>query len=329
MSAEIETMFYSERTPWHELGTYVGENPITAKEAIVEAGLDWEVTLNKIATVQNLDPGLDLYRDTNLIKNYKAVTRIPDNKTLGIVGNRYLPIQNKEAFSFLDSLVEDNSLRFHTAGSLKGGKKIWLLGKIGSFEVVPNDKVDQYLFLFNSHDGWGSLRTLFTPIRVVCANTAQLVLEQNRGQGVTIRHTGDLQKKKLEAQNILGIAKIAYARYEEFTSYLVNLQIDSIKLNNILNQIIPDPKEENKTSRILNSRVNKRNEIINLFENGIGQDIPGVQGTGWALYNAITEHLNYHQNTRGNLNIQERRFEKLILAPQKQFKNIEKILLAA
>ena len=49
MSAEVETMFYLRKEPWHGLGTQVMEAP-NSKEALKLAGLDWKVVQEPLIT---------------------------------------------------------------------------------------------------------------------------------------------------------------------------------------------------------------------------------------------------------------------------------------
>ena len=42
MPANVETMFYVREKPWHGLGTEAQEAP-TSADALIYAGLDWEV----------------------------------------------------------------------------------------------------------------------------------------------------------------------------------------------------------------------------------------------------------------------------------------------
>ena len=49
MLANIESMFYVRKTPWHGLGTRV-EFALDSKEALVAAGLDWKVIQKSIMT---------------------------------------------------------------------------------------------------------------------------------------------------------------------------------------------------------------------------------------------------------------------------------------
>ena len=170
MPAEVESMFSAVETPWHRIGK-VTEDALTSAEAITEAELDWEVELR------------GLYTDEVFLGGHKKIMEVPDafatvrnsdNKVLGVVGNRYTPIQNIECFDFLDTVLDDSSARYETAGSLYGGKIVWMLVNLGKDIVVGEDRTVPYLLLTNSHDGSTAIKGMTTPIRVVCANTLSL-----------------------------------------------------------------------------------------------------------------------------------------------------------
>ena len=102
--------------PWHGLGTNV-EEALSSNEALTAAGLDWNVIQKEIKTIDNIP-----------IPNMRANVRDSDNKVLGIVSDRYKVLQNLEAFKFTDELLGGDIL-YETAGSLQGGRKVWLLAK--------------------------------------------------------------------------------------------------------------------------------------------------------------------------------------------------------
>jgi len=302
MSHQISTMMYAGKPPWHGFGTYVGDENIDSKTAIIKAGLDWEVEKQRLFASPD---GINVQE----IPTHKATVRTSDDRILGVVGNRYHLVQNHEAFSFLDSLVEDGSMRYHTAGSLRNGQKIWLLGKIGDDEVVPGDKVDHYLLLHNTHDGSQSLRVLFTTVRVVCANTAQAALQIGRKEGLKVRHTKGIKSRIAEANDILGISKQKFASFGYFAKAIAKFQMSESMWDDFAKVIIPDPPVGPDISKKIQTiRQNTRATLTDLYHNGVGQDIPGVAGTGWAAYNAIVEYANYAKNARGQ-DKQQRRFE--------------------
>ena len=154
MAAEVETMFYTREVPWHRLGVRVVDAP-TSKDALVLAGLDWRVEQE------------DIYTDSgNLIGGFKANVCDSDDKVLGVVTDRYKVIQNEEAFAFTDELL-GGGVRYETAGSIMGGRKVWLLAHLPHEYIIAGEKISPYLVFSNSHDGSGAIKVAITPIRVV------------------------------------------------------------------------------------------------------------------------------------------------------------------
>ena len=189
MAANVETMFYVRETPWHGLGTRVMEAP-SSKEALGLAGLDWKVVQEPVYT-----------QAEELIEGYKANVRDRDRKVLGVVTNRYRIIQNEEAFGFTDALLGEG-VRYETAGSLQGGRKVWLLARLPHEYIISGERISPYLVFSNAHDGSGAVRVALTPIRVVCNNTLNLALSTAK-RSWSIMHTGNVQEKLEEAKDTL------------------------------------------------------------------------------------------------------------------------------
>lgn len=192
MAAEVENMFYVRETSWHGLGTEVQEAPDSG-EALRLAGLDWNVVQEPIYTGRK-----------ELVEGYEANIRDLDRKALGVVTDRYRVIQNKEAFAFTDSLLGEG-VRYETAGSLLGGRKVWLLARMPHEYIISGERISPYLLFSNTHDGSGAVRVALTPIRVVCSNTLNLALAQAKRSWSMI-HTGDIKNRMKEAEDTLFLA---------------------------------------------------------------------------------------------------------------------------
>jgi phage/plasmid-like protein (TIGR03299 family) len=277
-------MMYSGETPWHGLGTRL-EEPATASEAITAAGLNYFVQLQSLETTSQIP-----------VTQRRAVVRTDNKTVLGVVGNSYQPVQNESCFSFLDEVVADGSLRYHTAGALGQGEKIWMLAKLpGEIHIKNTDDVtERYLLLSNSHDGTSSLRVFFTPIRVVCANTLGMAERRGKGQGVSIIHKGDLSSKVREAQKILGLAHRFYADFDERVNHLARHTPTVKQVENYFALLYPDTAELNRQRA-----RNVRHQLMHLFEHGRGQELSGIRHTSWAAFNAVTEYVDHHRSTRG------------------------------
>ena len=277
-------MMYTGETPWHGLGTKLDE-PATAAEAIEAAGLNYEVELRSLVT----DDGIS-------VPDRKAVIRRDTDAVLGVVGNSYQPVQNHQCFGFLDAVVADGQLRYHTAGALGKGQKVWMLAKLpGEIRVKDSEDVtEKYLLLSNSHDGTSALRVFYTPIRIVCANSLGAAERRGRKEGVSIVHKGDLRAKVAEAQEILGLAKRFYDDVGEHIDRLASHYPSRQQLEEYFTSLYPDaPNAKNRRAE------NVRSELFRLFEDGRGQNIPEVRMTTWAAFNAVTEFVDHFRSTRG------------------------------
>jgi len=278
------SMMYVGEVPWHRLGMKLNE-PATAREAIEASGLNYMAELQEIQTVSGTP-----------IPNRKAVVRSDSGEVLGVVGNSYVPVQNYQAFGFLDAVVADGSLRYHTAGALGKGERVWMLAKLPEDIRVKNsdDITEKYLLLSNSHDGSSSLRVHFTPIRVVCANTLAIAARNGRGQGVSIIHKGDLAAKVQQAQAVLGFAKRFYDDVQEQIDRLARHYPSPRQLEDYFRQVYPDSPDGPSTRA-----KNIREEFLRLFEQGIGHDMSEIRHTTWTALNAVTEFVDHYRSTRG------------------------------
>jgi len=226
-------MMYVGEVPWHGLGMKMGA-PATARETIAAAGLDYDVQMTNLATI-----------DGTPVPQKRAVIRTDTNDVLGVVGGNYVPVQNRECFSFLDAVVADGRLRYHTAGALRKGERIWLLAKLpGQIRVrFSEDISEKYLLLSNSHDGSSTLRVHYTSIRVVCANTLHIADQAGRGEGIAIRHQGNLAAKVRDAQNVLGLARVCFDDLEGQMDVMARHYPNYSQVSAYFKSLVPDPEE--------------------------------------------------------------------------------------
>lgn len=296
MAANVETMFYVREVPWHNLGVRVEEAP-DSSEALRIAGLDWEVHQTPVFT----DEGIE-------IPGYKANRRSTDGTILGIVSNRYKIVQNTEAFEFTDAIVgetEDGIVQYETAGSLCGGKRIWLLAKMPTKKVLDDD-IEPYMFFSNSHDGSGAIKVGLTPIRIVCNNTLNLALNTAKRQWST-KHIGDMQSKLEEARLCLQLASQYMDSLDEEADRLVTARLYEEQIEEILDEMFPvdEDTSERKKSNVL--------QFKSTFWNAYDMpDITKFKETAWGAVNAMSDVITHSTPQRNTVTYEENRWGKIM-----------------
>jgi len=279
MAHLVESMMYVGKTPWHGLGTSIPDDKkISVREAIVAAKLDWQVELRHVFT-DNPDIG-----KAGILDHY-AVCRKSDNAFLGIVGPDYTPLQNQEALEWFQPFLNANEATLETAGSLKGGRHVWVLAKIrdGNMDVGKKDPVAHYILLSNAHDGSVAVRVGFTPIRVVCNNTLTLAHDSKASKLLRVRHTSNLQVNLETVRDTMKVARHEFSATVEQYRHLQRRGIDAAGLERYVRVVFSLPDNKGGKELIPN--------IVYLFENGRGHQEAGR--TYWGAYNAVTEYLNY------------------------------------
>ena len=296
MSANVESMFYVRQVPWHGLGTMVQEAP-TSEDALHIAELDWRVEQTPVFT----DAGIE-------IPGYKANRRNTDGSILGIVSDRYKIVQNTEAFEFTDAIVgetEDGVVTYETAGSLCGGKRIWLLAKMPTKKVLDDD-VEPYMFFSNSHDGTGSIKVGMTPVRIVCANTLAIALNTAKRQWST-KHVGDMQSKLEEAKLCLRMADSYMANLDVEADRLANAKLYREQVEEILDEMFP--VDDNTSERKKNNIVQFKNQFWTAYNM---PDIQKFEDSAWMAVNAMSDVITHSAPRRNTASYNENRWGKIM-----------------
>ncbi|MEW4569274.1 DUF932 domain-containing protein [Tautonia sp. JC769] len=314
-------MFYVRKdgAPWHTLGEPV-EDALTWADASVAAGQDWDAVKTPL---QYAMPDGTL----RLVARQYAMIRSDTSGLLGMVSDRYQPVQNREMYGFLDRLVDGGELRYHTAGCLKGGRVVWMLAKLPEqIKVVGDDVVDQYLLMTGGHDGKMGIRTLFTPTRVVCWNTLSMALsaaDSRRKSGWTFNHTGDMESKLAEARSMLGLARDHFAEFGAKARELAAKDWTELKITTYFERLYPGPKQADTEAAAEKAAEVQahRDRLRELFDVGVGLAMPGVRGTAWAAYNAVAEHLDHDRPHRARNRRSATQFESSMFGPGRTLKN--------
>lgn len=289
---------------WHGLGQVVDRHP-TSSEAIQFAGLDYIVEKRPLFTfdTENFtgDPDSDIIIPEIAVPNYFATVRADTEDVLGVVGNDYEVVQNRDAFTFFDAIVGGgDGIIYETCGALGKGERIFITAKLpGYIRVGSDDLIEKYIFLTTSHDGFGSIIAAFTPVRIVCNNTLNAALSNMRNS-VKIRHTQSVKEHLQQAHEVMGISNEMTGALDHIFNRWTKVRITDKEVLKLVQQAMAPSKE------VLEKIVNDENmdEYSARFNNTVErvceyafsnetQQLPTTKGTLFGAYNAIT---GYFQN---------------------------------
>jgi phage/plasmid-like protein (TIGR03299 family) len=286
MSHEVETMFSGNRiTPWHGLGNVV-DGVLTAREAIVAGGLDWTVSLQPIFRRKHDITASGVTETFEQIDNRFELVRDSDQTPYAVLSDKYKPFQNEQAFDFMDTLVASGSAKYETAGSLKGGRVVFLTMEMPDYITLPGgDKIKTYLLLRTTHDGTGRIMVYVVTVRVVCWNTLTIGIAGARHKwGVT--HTADVKEKIDQARASLGLTIDYDKAFRQEAEELMAVRVTDDQIARFLKEEIEDrPRRDVLIEKII-------------FNVNNSPTVAGYEGTGWAAFNGVTEQLEHKETHR-------------------------------
>jgi phage/plasmid-like protein (TIGR03299 family) len=282
--------FYAGEPAWHKLGTVIDKAQNSA-DAIKLAGLDWTVEQWPVRAF-NPDKPAEEAACVDRVANVRTDTK----RALAIVSKGYKVFQNSDAFDFMDAIVGEKLAMYETAGSLKGGKRVWMLARIPKeFKAAKGDVVQPYVLLTNGHDGAHGLRMIPTTVRVVCMNTLNLAMRNSFGSdGLSIGHWGNLDERVSESREKLGLISQRFDLFTDELRALVEAKLTDRKLAKYFDGMLPAAETERQ--------VKTRDAVLVKFQENLHNErnaMPGIRGTVWAAYNAVSEFADHQRKFIG------------------------------
>ena len=198
-------------------------------------------------------------------------------------------------------IVGSGEAIFETAGVLGNGERVFMTAKLPEFITVKGvDKIEQYIFLTNSHDGKGCVTAAFTPVRIVCQNTLSMALA-NCSNRVSLRHTKNMKDKLKAAQQIMGISNL----YKNEMATLFPAMAKKVISDNDFKRIVASAFTDSnatlkafmagKDEEVSTQMINNVKAVLEYANSNPTQLMDTTAGTVWGAYNAVT---GYYQNVK-------------------------------
>lgn len=291
----VETMAWKGETPWHGLGTKFTEK-LTVPEMLQKAKLDWSVSLRKMQFADK-DGTFEGDAESGDVTQFSALVRDSDNSVLDVVGSRWQPTQNAEAFEFFNEFVNAGDAEMNTAGSLRGGRMVWGLADLKREFSLGKDNMKAFLLLALPHEQGKSIRALMTNIRVVCWNTLTWALKEGSLDSFRMSHRRVFDKNAQdEAKQVLGIAREEFDKQKEIIEKIAKVKMSQEESLKFIAEVIEPSLLKLDIMEVVGTRKAPKNFLLaaDSLKMGPGATLPSANGTLWGAVNAITfatDHL--------------------------------------
>ena len=287
----VETMAYAGEKPWHGLG-----NKLTTLQPIDvwkrQAGMDWMIEESEVRYIT----GNHTVGAIHSFPEQKVLYRSDTKRPLAVVSKRFQVVQPEEVLEFYRDLTNDAGFELETAGVLREGRKFWALARTGqSATLKGKDQVNGYLLLATACDGSLATTAQFTSVRVVCNNTLQIALGDNRG-AVKVPHRSEFDAEAVKRQ--LGITVAPWARFVTQMKDLVACPVDPDSVDGLLRRVLVYPGHAGKAPVVNEQAVRS---VRALYDgSGRGAQLASSRGTAWGLLNSVTEYVDHHRRARSD-----------------------------
>lgn len=203
---------------------------------------------------------------------------------LGVVSSSYQVCQNQDAFDFVDYM--DSDIEFVRAGQTTSNL-IYMIGKLPTVPILGDD-ITPYVIFQNSHDGQSSVRATISPLRIVCQNQFNLTF-QNSPNTVSIRHSGEISLKLMEAREMLASVSRYMDVFRDGAESLVAKKMQRADAITIFNQIFKYDPSMMTEKQIINFEE-KRNQFLQCID---ADDNQNFKNTAWGVLNGFADYATH------------------------------------
>jgi len=203
---------------------------------------------------------------------------------LGVCRNGYRPIQLDEMLDIVNTATERVGGIEHTGYTFsREGKRVVIQSKLNTPFDINGDKIDGMFYTVIDNSGSNSNKIIPSTRRIVCDNMLHIVkqeAEQRRGRG--LRHSfsfddsvGDIVAKIEKNINVV-------LTFNKTVESLQNQKFTEDQMRQLVQRLVPSRNQALDTVKL----INKREDIVNRFANGIGTE----GKSRWDALNAVTEY---------------------------------------
>lgn len=277
----------------------------SARQAMVQAGLDWGVSLGTMY-VNHLTP--DGVQRIEVPERY-AVQRTDTGYAVGVVGERYEPLTPREQAEWTDVLVQAGASGIAGMGVTKDGGmgcRTYTVVEVGDGyrpAGMEDENLRVFLFTSNAFDGSTAFRASLAAWRMACINGLHINVRDLTSTW-SIRHTSTMKERMELAQAAVrkaaGWGEALVVDAEELLAIPVAVDAGVEALQDLFP--VPEPEYDDSgaqtNARAITNAV-KRQELVT--ETWLtADDLANIRSTGYGLLQAVAEWNDWGRTYRSD-----------------------------
>jgi phage/plasmid-like protein (TIGR03299 family) len=280
MAHLFQSGLFFGQSAWHGLGVTLPADSsarFSIDDSIRIAGLDWTVETRPLYLASGKQ-----------VEGHNAVIRTDSEAVLGVVGDRYRPLQNRDQFNWFQPFLDSQECAFETCGALKGGQLVWVLAKVNrpDADIGGGDTIRKYLLLTSSHDGSVATSVGFCPIRVVCWNTLSAGLSSSASKLLKVKHTASQRESLTAIRETVNLVDQTFEATAAQYRRLLASSLSPADMRRYVKLVLELPDDET----MLSGRArNTLADVVDLCRYGVGND----GKTAWSAYNGVTHYVTH------------------------------------
>lgn len=307
MPANFESGFCVRVPSWHRQEVLLQEYPKSWEEARVPAGLTWDPIEVPDYGYKGIDvEGQPAYSPETAIAgdffadpDRKRIIRNDTGATLAVANQSYTIIDHTEMGEIVDAVLQQEGIKYETAGAIEEGKGVWALALLDEPVTLKGDFTETlpYVAMLNRHDGGGAFSVTATAVRVVCANTWKLAELQGKKNGTTysFKHTKNWKDRAEEAREAIRGVRNEFTQYCELAEELLGITVTERQAELFIASFIPEPPAGLRSNRVMGNITQARAHIKACLYSSTTAE---VSHTAYGLVQAAGEYSDHIKKAR-------------------------------
>lgn len=208
---------------------------------------------------------------------------------LGVVGEKYEIVQNRDGFAFVDYISE--GLKFVKGGMTHTGM-VYLIAELPSVDIL-GDQFNPYVIFRNSFNGKYQLSAAITPLRVVCQNQFNFAFN-HVANTINIRHSARVGERMEDAKEVLRGVAIYMGKLNEVAKQFSKVKLTQSETELAINMLFPTPDNADEMKKVVLAHQKKAfAQMLNADDN------QNHKNNAWGLVNAYTDFITHTSIRKG------------------------------